>query len=401
MSENQQKSPDNIIRDISELPEIPAAPSLTLDGQSQADIESLLTPAPAAQAAAPAVAAEPKYTPEEMKAITEFSEKIDITNTNLVLQYGSGAQKNIARFSETALDKVRTKDMGEIGGMLTNLVVELRGFNDEDDEKGFLGMFKKAGNSIQKMKVKYDKAEVNVQKIVDILEKHQVTLLKDIAMFQKMYDLNLAYYKELGMYIEAGKLRLKKVREEILPLLKQKAEASQLTEDAQAVNDMNAMALQFEKRIHDLELTRMVSIQMGPQIRLIQNNDSMMADKINSSLVNTIPLWKSQMVLALGMENSRQAMQAQREVTNMTNELLKKNADMLKQGTIDVAKESERGVVDVQTLAYTNEKLISTLTEVIQIQDEGFKKRREAEGELAKIENDLRNKLREIRANNS
>jgi len=400
MSE-QQQSPDqakDIITDISELPDIPAAPNLTLDGTSSADISSILTVSSEAAQAVEAVP-EPKYTPEEMKAIQEFSEKIDITNTNLVLQYGSGAQKNIARFSETALDKVRTKDMGEIGGMLTNLVVELRGFN-EDEEKGLLGMFKKAGNSIAKMKARYDKAEVNIQKIVDILEKHQVTLLKDIAMFQKMYDLNLAYYKELGMYIEAGKIRLAKVREEILPEMKRKAEASQLTEDAQAVNDMNNMCLQFEKRIHDLELTRMVSIQMGPQIRLIQNNDSMMADKINSSLVNTIPLWKSQMVLALGMENSRQAMQAQREVTNMTNELLKKNADALKQGTIDVAKESERGVVDVQTLAYTNEKLISTLTEVIQIQDDGFKKRREAETELAKIENDLRTKLREIRQTN-
>ncbi|MCL1803418.1 MAG: toxic anion resistance protein [Eubacteriaceae bacterium] len=395
MSEQNQEG-GGVIRDISELPDVPSAPNLTLDELAQADIASMLAiDEPEQTTVAPAP--EQRFTPEEMKAIAEFSEKIDISNTTLVLQYGSGAQKNIARFSETALDKVRTKDMGEIGGMLTNLVIELKGINEDEGEKGIKGMFKKAGSSVAKMKAKYDKAEVNVQKIVEILEKHQVTLLKDIAMFQKMYDLNLAYYKELGMYIEAGKQRLAHVRAEVIPALKKQAEESQLTEDAQAVNDMNNMALQFEKRLHDLELTRVVSIQMGPQIRLIQNNDSMMADKINSSLVNTIPLWKSQMVLALGMENSRQAMLAQREVTNMTNELLKKNADMLKQGTIDVAKESERGVVEVQTLAYTNEKLISTLTEVIQIQDDGFKKRREAESELKKIENDLRNKLREIR----
>ena len=377
-----------------EFENIPA-PSLSLDGGEEIDIETFLstgTEVKPKEVEAP----ESKYSEEEMKVIKDFSDKIDITNTNVVLQYGAGAQKNIAKFSETALDKVRTKDMGAVGDMLTNLVVELKSFNEEETG-GFLGFFKKVGNSVTKLKAKYDKTSVNIEKIVEVLEKHQVTLLKDVAMFSKMYEMNLAYYKELGMYIEAGKLRLDYVRSVIIPQLKKKAEESNLTEDAQAVNDMSSMATQFEKRIHDLELTRMVSIQMGPQIRLIQNNDSMMADKINSSLVNTIPLWKSQMVLALGMENSRQAMIAQREVTNMTNELLRKNADTLKQGTIDVAKESERGVVDVQTLQYTNEKLISTINEVIQIQDDGFKKRREAEVELVKIEGELRTKLREVR----
>ena len=377
-----------------EFENIPA-PSLSLDGGEEIDIETFLSTGTAVKAKE-VEAPESKYTEEEMKVIQEFSEKIDITNTSVVLQYGAGAQKNIAKFSETALDKVRTKDMGAVGDMLTNLVVELKSFNEEETG-GFLGFFKKVGNSVTKLKAKYDKTSVNIEKIVEVLEKHQVTLLKDVAMFSKMYEMNLAYYKELGMYIEAGKLRLEYVRSVIIPALKKKAEESNLTEDAQAVNDMSNMATQFEKRIHDLELTRMVSIQMGPQIRLIQNNDSMMADKINSSLVNTIPLWKSQMVLALGMENSRQAMIAQREVTNMTNELLRKNADVLKQGTIDVAKESERGVVDVQTLQYTNEKLISTINEVIQIQDDGFKKRREAEVELVKIEGELRTKLREVR----
>lgn len=387
---------NNANEEISELNMIPT-PKLTLDEQTDIDISQALELASDdLKQIHELKAPETKYSEEEMKMIRQFSEKIDITNSAMVLQYGSGAQKNIARFSETALSKVRTKDMGAVGDMLSNLVVELKGFNEEEDG-GFFGFFKKAGNSIRKLKAKYDKAEVNVEKIVEVLENHQVTLLKDISMFNKMYEMNLAYFKELGMYIEAGKIRLDYVRNNVIPEMTKKAEESQLTEDAQAVSDMNNMATQFEKRLHDLELTRMVSIQMGPQIRLVQNNDTMMVDKINSSLVNTIPLWKSQMVLALGLENSKQAMQAQREVTDMTNELLKKNADMLKQGTVDVAKESERGVVDVQTLTYTNEKLISTINEVIQIQEEGSKKRRDAEVELVKIEDQLKTKLREIR----
>lgn len=373
-------------------------PTLTLDIEAPtaaaAAMASVETSAPAKEEieALPII----KYTEEEMKMINEFSEKIDITNQNLVLSYGSGAQKNISKFSETALEKVRTKDLGEVGGLLSNLVVELKNFGEED-EGGFFSIFKKSKSKIEKMVADYDQAEDNVEKIVEVLEGHQVTLLKDIAMFGKMYELNMAYYKELGMYIEAGKIRLDYVRNTIIPEMQAKAKETGLTEDAQAANDMANSALQFEKRLHDLELTRTVSIQMGPQIRLIQNNDSMMVDKINSTLVNTIPLWKSQMIIALGLENSRSAMQAQRDVTETTNALLKKNADLLKQGTVEVAKESERGIVDIETLTYTNEKLLSTLDEILTIQNDGRTKRQEAQKELVRIEDALRQKLLELK----
>jgi len=382
---------------MAEFESIPQ-PTLTLDIEAPtaaaAAMASVETSAPAKEEieALPII----KYTEEEMKMINEFSEKIDITNQNLVLSYGSGAQKNISKFSETALEKVRTKDLGEVGGLLSDLVVELKNFGEED-EGGFFSIFKKSKSKIEKMVADYDQAEDNVEKIVEVLEGHQVTLLKDIAMFGKMYELNMAYYKELGMYIEAGKIRLDYVRNTIIPEMQAKAKETGLTEDAQAANDMANSALQFEKRLHDLELTRTVSIQMGPQIRLIQNNDSMMVDKINSTLVNTIPLWKSQMIIALGLENSRSAMQAQRDVTETTNALLKKNADLLKQGTVEVAKESERGIVDIETLTYTNEKLLSTLDEILTIQNDGRTKRQEAQKELVRIEDALRQKLLELK----
>ena len=388
MEENQKQ--DQLKNDLIELTTMPI-PQLTLEEETPAE------PADIAQKPAE-VLTETKFTDEEMQIIREFSEKIDVTNSNMVLQYGSGAQKNIAAFSETALQKVRSKDMGEVGEMLSDLVVELKGFSAAESSGGFFGLFKKMGNQIAKLKARYDKVEVNVDKICEVLEGHQVVLLKDIALFEKMYEMNLAYFKELAMYIEAGKLKLKEVNEVLLPEKRAQAQASGLPEDAQAANDLADKALQFEKRLHDLELTRMISIQMGPQIRLVQNNDSLMVDKINSSLVNTIPLWKSQMLLALGMENSRQAMQAQREVTDMTNELLRQNAEMLKQGSVDVAKESERGIVDMETLVHTNETLIATIDEVRRIQDEGRQKRREAEAELGRIEGELKNKLLEMRA---
>lgn len=334
----------------------------------------------------------------EQKAVTEFSQKIDITDSNLVLQYGAGAQKNIADFSGSALNSVRTKDMGEVGDMISSLVVELKGFNaDEERKKGPAGWFKRASNQIETMKIKYDRVESNVDKIAQQLETHQITLLKDIALLDQMYEKNLDYYKQLTMYVLAGKQKLNHERETTLVEMTNRAKESGLSEDAQSANDFANMCNRFEKKLHDLELTRMVSIQMGPQIRLIQNNDSLMAEKIQSSLVNTIPLWKSQMVLALGMHHSQQAMEAQREVTNMTNELLKKNADMLKMGTIETAKESERSVVDIETLRHTNESLISTLDEVLRIQNEGAAKRREAEVELGKIEGELKQKLLELR----
>ncbi|MBE6037948.1 MAG: toxic anion resistance protein [Anaerofustis stercorihominis] len=383
---------------LAEFENIPQ-PTLTLDIDTAEELKSVeVMQEVAVEVKEEDITAPPvvKYTDEEMKMIEEFSEKIDVTNANIVLSYGSGAQKNISKFSETALNKVRTKDLGSVGGLLSDLVVELKNFGEEED-KGFFDFFKKSKSKIEKMMAEYDDAEANVEKIVEVLENHQVTLLKDIAMFGKMYELNMAYYKELGMYIEAGKMRLDYVRNTVIPEMKAKAEQSGLTEDAQAVNDMSNAALQFEKRLHDLELTRTVSIQMGPQIRLIQNNDSMMVDKINSTLVNTIPLWKSQMIIALGLENSRSAMQAQREVNDVTNELLKKNADMLKSSTVEIAKESERGIVDIETLTYTNEKLVSTLDEILKIQDEGSQKRIQAQQELTRIEDELRKKLLEIR----
>ena len=336
--------------------------------------------------------------PEEQQAVEAFAEKIDLTNSGLVIQYGAAAQKNIANFSETTLANVRTKDMGELGEMVGDLVAELKGFDAvEEEKKGFLGLFKKAGNSIQNMLVKYEKAEVNVDKIAGQLENHQVVLLKDIALLDEMYSKNLDYFKELTMYILAGEKKLAQERETTLKEMYAKAQASGLPEDAQAANDYAAMCDRFEKKLHDLKLTRQISIQMGPQIRMVQNNDTLMIEKIQTSLVNTIPLWKSQMVLALGIGHSKQAMEAQRAVSDMTNELLKKNADMLKLATVETAKESERGIVDIETLQHTNQALISTLDEVVTIQTEGRQKRQEAELELRRIEGELKQKLLEAR----
>ena len=384
------------------LPEL----TLTPDTSTAAEIPSLtLTPeAPATPAAPevkkevePVVLDESMLTEQERAAVNEFSKKIDVRDTNQVLQYGAAAQKSVASFSESALANVRNKDMGEIGEDLSRLVVELKGFGAAEEKKGLAGLFKKTGNRIEAMKAQYSKVESNVDKIAQNLENHQITLLKDVAMFDQMYELNLKYYKELTMYILAGKKRLADVRSGELEELRKKAEASGLAEDAQAYNDLVSMCDRFEKKLHDLELTRMVSIQMGPQTRLLQNNDTLMIEKIQSSLVNTIPLWKSQMVLALGMEHSRQATAAQNAVTEMTNELLKKNADTLKMGTIATAKEAERSVVDIETLQHTNQQLISTLDEVARIQKEGAAKRKEAEAELGRIEGELKQKLMELR----
>ena len=340
---------------------------------------------------------ESMLTEAERKMVDEFAQKIDVTDSSMVLQYGAAAQKNIASFSENALNSVRTKDLGEVGEALSSLVVELKGFGQEEDEGGIFGFFKKKRDKLEAMKASYAKAEVNVDKIVRALENHQVVLMKDIAMLDQMYDLNTKYYKELTMYIIAGKKRLEYLRTHDLEELKQKAAKSGSQEDAQAYNDFANLCSRFEKKIHDLELTRVISVQMGPQTRLLQNNDTLMLEKIQSSLVNTIPLWKSQMVLALGLEHSRQATQAQSAVTEMTNQLLQKNADMLKMGTIETAREAERSIVDIKTLQHTNEQLISTLDEVMKIQNEGSQKRTEAEVELGRIEGELKQKLLELR----
>ena len=336
-------------------------------------------------------------TPEEQAAVDAFANQIDITNTTTILQYGAGTQKKMADFSETALEKVKTKDLGEIGELLSGVVGELKNF-DEEEEKGFFGIFKKSSNKLQNMKAKYAKAEENVNQICTVLESHQVQLLKDVAVLDKMYDLNLTYFKELSMYILAGKKKLKEVRETKLPELVQKAQRSGLPEDAQAAKDLDSMCNRFEKKIHDLELTRTISMQTAPQIRLVQSNDTMMAEKIQSTIVNTIPLWKSQMVLALGVEHSMQAAQAQKEVTDMTNMLLKKNAEKLKMSTIETTKESERGIVELETLKATNESLISTLDEVMKIQEEGRQRRHEAEVEIQRLEKDLKQKLLQMKA---
>ena len=371
--------------------EVPAAPSLTLDAQEEKKEEV----APVK----PVTVEDTPLTPEERKIVDDFAEKIDVTNTTQVMQYGSAAQKKIAGFSETALNNVRTKDLGEVGDAITGLITELKGFDATEEEKGFRGFFKRSSNKLAAMKAKYDKVEVNVDRISGVLDQHQITLMKDITMLDKMYEMNLSYFKELSMYILAGKKKLNEVQTTVLPQLVEKAKRTGLPEDAQAANDLNSMCESFDKKLHDLELTRMVSIQMGPQIRLVQNNDKIMAEKIQSTLVNTIPLWKSQMVLALGLAHSQQAMQAQRAVTDMTNELLRKNADALKMGSIETAKEAERGVVDIETLKHTNEQLISTLDEVKRIQDEGREKRRAAEEELGRIEGQLKEKLLQVRGN--
>lgn len=336
-------------------------------------------------------------TPEERAAVDSFASQIDLTDSSMVLQYGAGTQKKMADFSETALEKVRTKDLGETGALLSSVVEELKNFDTKEDEKGFLGFFKKSTSKLDKMKVQYAKAETNISQICKILESHQVRLLKDISILDKMYDLNLTYFKELSMYILAGKKKLEEVRAGRLRELLDKAQASGLPEDAQAAKDLDSLCARFEKKIHDLELTRTISMQTGPQIRMVQNNDTVMAEKIQSTIVNTIPLWKSQMVIALGIEHSAQASEVQRKVTDMTNELLKKNAEKLKLATVETARESERGVVEIETLKAANQALIETFDEVMKIQEEGRQKRREAENEMLRMENELKAKLLEIR----
>ena len=339
---------------------------------------------------------EVKLSPEEEKMVDEFASKIDISNSQAILAYGVGSQKKIADFSENALERVKTKDLGEIGDMLAGVVGEIRSLETEEDEKGLFGFFKKTSNKLANLKAKYDKVETNVNNIAKALEYHQVTLMKDVLMLDKMYELNMNYYKELSMYILAGKKRLERANNVELPELIKKADESGLPEDTQKAKDFSQMINRFEKKIYDLELTKTVSLQMAPQIRLIQNNDSMMSDKIQSTIVNTIPLWKNQMVIAIGLKHSNDAAKAQKAVSDMTNELLKRNADALKTATIETAKESERGIIDIETLKNTNKTLISTFDEVIKIQDEGRQKRKEAEAELRNIENEMRTKLLEI-----
>ena len=335
---------------------------------------------------------------EEMKVVDNFVKQIDISNTTHVLQYGADAQKKMADFSDMALEKVRTKDLGTVGDTLSELIVELKGFSAlEEENKGIKGLFRKAANPVVKLKAKYDKAEVNVEKVVDVLEGHQVTLTKDIAVLDEMFAANNTNFKQLSMYIVAGKKKLEEAQNVTLPQLKAKAEASGEAADAQAANDFASMCNRFEKKLHDLDLTRTVSLQMAPQIRMVQNNDALMVEKIQTTLVNTIPLWKSQMVLALGLANNEAAVEAQKSVSDTTNELLKKNAEVLKKTTVDVARESERGIVDIETLKNTNRQLIETIDEVMKIQQEGREKRKAAEVELAKIELELKNKLLETR----
>lgn len=368
----------------------PATPTLTLD-----PAEDLAAPQPQKQVAPDLQAV--RLSPEEQAMVDSFAQKIDITNSQQVLQYGSACQKKIGDFSEAALAKVSTKDLGEVGEMITDLIGELKNFDAEEEEKGLFGFFKKKSNQIAALKSKYDKAETNVENIQSMLEGHQVQLLKDIAMLDKMYELNMAYFKELSMYILAGKQKLADVRTGALQQAMEKARTSGLPEDAQAARDLSDQCERFEKKLYDLELTRNISLQMGPQIRLLQNNNSMMAEKIQSTIVNTIPLWKNQMVLALGLAHSQQAMQAERAVTDMTNELLKKNADALKMGTLETARESQRGVVDIETLQQTNKSLIETLDELNKIQTEGRAKRAAAQQELTRIEDELKQKMMEIR----
>ncbi len=381
---------------------VPAAPSLTLDAAPAAPT---LTLDPAAdekviaesKKATPVQVEDTPLSPEEQKMVNDFAEKIDITNSQMVLQYGAASQKKLSDFSETALSRVKTKDMGETGELITNLISELQGFDATTEQpKGIFGFFKKTSNSIEQLKTRYDSADKNVERIKAQLEDHQVTLMKDITMLDKMYELNLVYFKELTMYILAGKKKLAEVRANDLKAAQEKAQRTQLPEDAQAARDLADLCDRFEKKLYDLELTRNVSIQMGPQIRLIQSNDTMMAEKIQTTIVNTIPLWKNQMVLALGIAHSQQAMQAERAVTDATNELLKKNAATLKQGTIEIAKESERGIVDIETLQQTNKQLIETLDELNKIRADGKAKRANAEQELGRIAGELRQKLLEI-----
>ena len=372
----------------------PAAPTLTLDPIADEAAEAAKLETPKAE---PVKVEDTPLSPEEQKMVNDFAEKIDITNSQMVLQYGAASQKKLSDFSETALSRVKTKDMGETGELITNLISELQGFDATTEQpKGIFGFFKKTSNSIEQLKTRYDSADKNVERIKAQLEDHQVTLMKDITMLDKMYELNLVYFKELTMYILAGKKKLAEVRANDLKAAQEKAQRTQLPEDAQAARDLADLCDRFEKKLYDLELTRNVSIQMGPQIRLIQSNDTMMAEKIQTTIVNTIPLWKNQMVLALGIAHSQQAMQAERAVTDATNELLKKNAATLKQGTIEIAKESERGIVDIETLQQTNKQLIETLDELNKIRADGKVKRANAEQELGRIEGELRQKMLEI-----
>ena len=376
---------------MNEFDNMQSAPVLTLEPFKEEEVKQEVVAAEEKP-----IVEEPVLSDEEKAAVDAFAEQIDLTNSSMILQYGAGTQKKMADFSETALEKVRTKDLGEVGELLSGVVGELKDFDADEEEKGLFGLFKKTTNKLDKMKTKYAKAETNINKICTVLESHQIQLMKDIAVLDKMYDLNLTYFKELSMYILAGRKKLQEIRNGQLQELIQKAQTSGLPEDAQAARDLEAMCTRFEKKIHDLELTRTISMQTAPQIRLVQGNDTMMVEKIQSTIVNTIPLWKSQMVLALGVEHSAQAAEAQREVTDMTNELLKRNAEKLKLAAIETAKESERGIVEMETLKATNQALITTFDEVMKIQAEGRLKRREAEAEMLRMENELKAKLLEM-----
>ncbi len=374
-------------------------PVLILPGEEETQLDQMMVEASAQPETVKEVNIEDKIqlTDAEKKAVEDFAGKIDISNANHILQYGADAQAKITQFSDMALEKVRTKDLGSVGDTLSSLVVELKGFDPNEQKKGFLGLFKKAGTSIAELKAKYDKAEVNVEKVVDVLEGHQITLTKDIAVLDEMFKANMTNFKQLSLYIVAGKKKLEEVQKVTIPAMQAKAAETGAMEDAQAANDYANLANRFEKKLHDLDLTRTVSLQMGPQIRLIQNNDTLMVEKIQTTLLNTIPLWKSQMVLALGLAHSEQAMQAQKAVSDTTNELLRKNAELLKQTTVGVAQESERGIVDIETLKHTNQMLIDTLDEVVKIQNDGRAKRKAAEVELLNIENQLKDKMLEFR----
>lgn len=379
--------------------EVPT-PTLTLDPFAAAVAEAPApAPAPAAQAVSEAIIDDSSLSEAEKKMVDDFAKQIDVTDTNLVLQYGAGAQQKMASFSESALQNVRTKDLGEVGKLLSSVVTEVKSLETGEEKKGILGLFSKGKEKATSLKAKYDKAETNIDQITKALEAHQVQLIKDSAMMDKMYAENLAYFKELSMYILAGKKKLAEARSTRLVELMDKAKATGLPEDAQAARDYDSMCNRFEKKIHDLELTRMIAIQTAPQIRLVQQNDTEMVEKIQSTLVNTIPLWKNQMVIALGVEHATEAAKAQQQVTNLTNQLLQSNAEQLHSATVMTAKESERGIVDLETLKKTNESLINTLDEVIRIQEEGKQKRAEAEAEMGRLEGELKSKLLEIRAN--
>lgn len=379
-----------------EFKEFTSAPTLSFGEPLTADPKPEMPTVTAESKPAPSMD-DSMLSPEEKQVVESFVDKIDLHNAKGILEYGAGTQKKMADFSEATLNNVRSKDLGEIGELLSSVVTEVKSFDSDEEEKGFFGFFKKTSNKMTAMKAKYDKAEVNINKICGALESHQITLLKDVALLDKMYELNLSYFKELTMYILAGKKKLEKVRTTELPALTAKAQTSGLAEDAQAARDLDELCNRFEKKLHDLDLTRTIAMQTAPQIRMIQNNDTQMAEKIQSTIVNTIPLWKNQMVIALGIQHSAQAAEAQREVTDATNELLRRNAAALKTATIETAKATERGIVDMETLKHTNESLISTLDEVMKIQQEGRQKRAAAETELRNMENELKSKLLELR----